>query len=86
MMGERDTLDDLACLFCHEAYQFVVYWLPDSSPAVCHVACRQCGGSGPWEESETAAIASYDEPQQSVRRLIKAIQEAYEQIERGGGE
>jgi|ERR1041385_8026831 hypothetical protein len=41
------------CWFCNKPP--MIYWLPDSEPRVCHVAC-QCGASGPWAESAAQAV------------------------------
>lgn len=53
-MSETDCI----CMFCGTV--MIVYWLPDSDPEVCHVACN-CGASGPWAESVTKAAEKYVE-------------------------
>jgi hypothetical protein len=50
--------ENLQCMFCSNV--MIIYWLPDSDPAVCHVACK-CGASGPWAESVTEAAEKYAE-------------------------
>lgn len=58
MVDSDSTLNDsLRCLFCRSA-EMLIYWLPDSEPKVCHVACR-CGASGSWAESITEATEKW---------------------------